>query len=57
MAEPWAAGSRAVWTSLPPGQRASAGIFTANYGEAGAINELGRGTGLPAAVSDQNSEW
>jgi hypothetical protein len=32
-------------------------IFTGDYGEAGAINELGRGTGLPAAVSGQNSEW
>jgi len=32
-------------------------IFTADYGEAGAINELGRGTGLPTAVSGHNSEW
>ncbi len=47
----------AVWRSLPPRQRASAVIFTADYGEAGAINELGRGTGLPTAVSGQNSEW
>ena len=31
---------RTVWTSLPPSQRASAVIFTADYGEAGAINEL-----------------
>ncbi len=46
-----------VWTSLPPSQRASAVIFTDNYGEAGAIDELGRGMGLPAAVSRQNSEW
>ena len=46
-----------VWMSLPPRQRASAVIFTADYGEAGAINELGRGTGLPTAVSGQNSEW
>jgi hypothetical protein len=46
-----------VWTSLPPRQRASAVIFTADYGEAGAINELGRRTGLPTAVSAQNSEW
>jgi hypothetical protein len=46
-----------VWKSLPPRQRASAVIFTGDYGEAGAINELGRGTGLPAAVSGQNSEW
>jgi dolichyl-phosphate-mannose-protein mannosyltransferase len=47
----------AVWRSLPPSQRASAVIFTDDYGEAGAINELGRGTGLPTAVSSQNSEW
>jgi hypothetical protein len=47
----------AVWTSLPPSQRASAVLYADNYGEAGAINELGRGTGLPAAVSRQNSEW
>jgi Dolichyl-phosphate-mannose-protein mannosyltransferase len=47
----------AVWTSLPPSQRASAVIFTADYGEAGAVNELGRGTGLPTAASGQNSEW
>jgi len=32
-------------------------LYADNYGEAGAINELGRGTGLPAAVSRQNSEW
>jgi|HubBroStandDraft_5_1064220.scaffolds.fasta_scaffold06945_2 hypothetical protein len=47
----------AVLTSLPPGQRARAVVFTENYGEAAAINELGRGTGLPTAVSSQNSEW
>jgi hypothetical protein len=47
----------AVWTALPPGQRVRAVIFTADYGEAGAINELGRGMGLPTAVSSQNSEW
>jgi Dolichyl-phosphate-mannose-protein mannosyltransferase len=47
----------AVWTSLPPAQRARAVLFADNYGEAGAINELGRGTGLPTAVSSQNSEW
>ena len=47
----------AVWTSLPPSQRASAVIFTYEYAEAGAINELGRGMRLPPAVSSQNSEW
>ncbi len=46
-----------AWVSLPPAQRAHAVIFTSNYGEAGAINELGRGLGLPTAVSGHNSEW
>jgi hypothetical protein len=32
-------------------------IFTSDYGEAGAINELGRGAGLPRAVSGHNTEW
>ena len=48
---------RGVWTSLPPHQRANAVIFTVDYGEAGAINELGRGTGLPTAVSGHNTLW
>ncbi len=48
---------RAAWLSLPSTQRSHAVIFTANYGEAGAINELGRDSGLPTAVSGQNSEW
>jgi hypothetical protein len=46
-----------VWKSLPARQRASAVIFADDYGEAGAINALGRGTGLPTAVSGHNSEW
>jgi 4-amino-4-deoxy-L-arabinose transferase-like glycosyltransferase len=48
---------RGVWTSLRASQRANAVIFTGNYGEAGAINELGRGTGLPEAVSGHNTYW
>ncbi|WP_329318560.1 MULTISPECIES: ArnT family glycosyltransferase [unclassified Streptomyces] len=48
---------RQVWTGLPAGQRANAVIFTADYGEAGALNELGRGTGLPTAVSSHNTDW
>jgi 4-amino-4-deoxy-L-arabinose transferase-like glycosyltransferase len=48
---------RTVWTSLPPRQRASTVIFTSNYGEAGAISELGRGTSLPEAVSGHNTYW
>jgi hypothetical protein len=46
-----------VWHSLPADQRKHAVIFTADYGEASAINELGRSTGLPTAVSGQNNEW
>jgi 4-amino-4-deoxy-L-arabinose transferase-like glycosyltransferase len=46
---------RTAWDGLPPGQRADAVIFTSNYGEAGAIDELG--TGLPAAVSGDNTFW
>jgi Dolichyl-phosphate-mannose-protein mannosyltransferase len=48
---------RQVWFSMPPAERSHAVIFTADYGEAGAINELGRGSGLPVAVSGQNNEW
>jgi hypothetical protein len=40
---------------LPPAQRKDAVIFTGNYGEAGALNELGHG--LPEAVSGQNTVW
>jgi 4-amino-4-deoxy-L-arabinose transferase-like glycosyltransferase len=48
---------RTVWTSLPAAQRVHAVIYTDNYGEAGAINTLDRGTGLPAAVSGHNTYW
>jgi len=46
-----------VWKSLPPRQRGSAVIFAGDYGEAAVISELGRGTGLPTAVSGHNTEW
>jgi hypothetical protein len=48
---------RAAWLAIPSRQRASAVIFTADYSEAAAINELGRGTGLPTAVSGHNTYW
>ena len=48
---------RTAWFSLPAEQRASAVIFASNYGEASAINVLGRGTGLPQAVSGHNTYW
>jgi 4-amino-4-deoxy-L-arabinose transferase-like glycosyltransferase len=46
-----------VWHQLPARERASAVIFTGNYGEAGAITELGRADHLPVAVSGHNNEW
>lgn len=46
-----------VWRSLPPDEQANAVIFTADYGEAGAINELGGRYRLPTAVSGQNNFW
>jgi 4-amino-4-deoxy-L-arabinose transferase-like glycosyltransferase len=47
----------AAWRSLPASQQSSAVIFTADYGEAGAINQMGAQLGLPGAVSGHNSEW
>jgi 4-amino-4-deoxy-L-arabinose transferase-like glycosyltransferase len=47
----------AAWQQLTPQQRASAVIYTQDDGEAGAINELSGGTGLPTAVSAQNTDW
>lgn len=44
-----------VYRSLPPEERARAGIFAQNYGEAGAIDVLGRAQGLPRAVSGHNN--
>jgi 4-amino-4-deoxy-L-arabinose transferase-like glycosyltransferase len=46
-----------VWHGLPAAQRAHAVIFTGNYGEAGAINELGRADHLPGATGGQNNDW
>lgn len=46
-----------AWHGLTPQQQASAVIYTQDDGEAGAINALGGGTGLPTAVSAQNTDW
>jgi hypothetical protein len=43
--------------SLPPDQQAHLGITTANYGEYGAIDILGRAYGLPEPIGTTNSEW
>jgi 4-amino-4-deoxy-L-arabinose transferase-like glycosyltransferase len=46
-----------VYNSLPPEQRAAAGILTGNYGEGGALNLYGPALGLPHAMSLTNSFW
>ncbi|MCL5288203.1 MAG: glycosyltransferase family 39 protein [Acidobacteria bacterium] len=46
-----------VFNSLPPEERAQAGILTGNYGEAGALNLYGPDLGLPRAVAGTNSFW
>jgi len=46
-----------VYASLPPEERAQCAIFAQNYGEAGAIDVLGRPLGLPAAICGHNSYW
>jgi Dolichyl-phosphate-mannose-protein mannosyltransferase len=46
-----------IYNSLPPQDRAVAGIFTINYGEASAINVLGRQYGLPTAISGHQTYW
>jgi 4-amino-4-deoxy-L-arabinose transferase-like glycosyltransferase len=44
----------AAYRSIPASERPHAAIFTSNYGEAGAIDELGPERGLPAAWSGHN---
>jgi hypothetical protein len=46
-----------VYHALPAEDRARTSIFTYNYGEAGAIDVLGRWHGLPYAVSGHNHYW
>ena len=46
-----------VYQGLPPAERASAVIFTANYGEAGAIERYGSAYGLPTPYSGHNAYW
>ena len=48
-----------AWRELPAAERRDTAIFASNYGEAGAIDLLGRPLGLPRAYSGHNgfSEW
>jgi hypothetical protein len=45
-----------AWDRLTPEQRQVAVVFTGNYGEAGAIEHLGRAHGL-SAISGHNNYW
>jgi hypothetical protein len=44
-----------VYRALPPEDRAKAGIYGQNYGDAGSIDLLGRKYGLPKASSGHNN--
>lgn len=46
-----------VYQSLPDSEKAVCGIFTQNYGEAGAIDFFGKDLGLPRALSGHNNYW
>jgi hypothetical protein len=47
----------AVYMSLTPEEQAACVVYGQNYGEAGAIDVLGRRAGLPRAISGHNSYW
>ena len=47
----------AVHDSIPEDRQAATVIYTASYGEAGAIDVLGTELGLPAANSAHNNYW
>jgi hypothetical protein len=47
----------AAYGSMQPEEQAHCIIFAQNYGEAGAIDVLGRRHGLPRASSGHNSYW
>ena len=46
-----------AWATLTPDERAHAAIFGQNYGEAGAIQVLGRSRGLRPVLSGHNNYW
>jgi hypothetical protein len=51
------AATAAAYQSLDAAERKVAVVLTSNYGEAGAIDLLGRASGLPYAVSGHNNYW
>ena len=47
----------AIYHALPPQEQAVTGILASNYGEASAINILGKKDGLPSAISGHQNYW
>ena len=46
-----------VYHALPADQQAQTGIFASNYGQASALNVLGKPLGLPVAISGHQNYW
>ncbi len=46
-----------AWNQLAPQERHDCGIFAQDYGQAGAIDFLGRNYGLPPALSGHQTWW
>jgi hypothetical protein len=46
-----------VFRALPPEERENALVFTANYGQASAVNFFGKERGLPRAITGHMSYW
>jgi hypothetical protein len=46
-----------IWNEIPLAERAHAGIYCSNYGEAGAIDLYGPAYGLPPVIGGVNSYW
>ena len=46
-----------AWNSIPAGERQDCGIFAQDYGQAGAIDFLGRRYGLPPALSGHQTYY
>jgi hypothetical protein len=46
-----------IYNALPPEQRAKTAIFANGYGQAGAIDFLGKKYGLPKAISNHQNYW
>ncbi len=46
-----------AYGTLPATERSQACIFTSDYGQASAVNLLGKSRGLPEAISGHNSYY